>query len=373
MAETTAFSVDTDDEYEYLPELQQLRDEEERTEKKPGFLGRVFRRPGSYAPLSIQSGDIVRETIPNEEVPKGTLYAFFFRAIHALVKIIIAKRCLPQLQWIPSFVLFLSALGYAVLFGLVAFVLFPPSLNLTIRSFGIPDHITSENWDAFQAATNGMIVGRNDTETDGSFSSKSFKDYFGFPTNHGSMRSFPTSGLQTKSSSSNPCNPYTTQNCIHPDWILDIVFRASDGVNLLSEDHLGFIHRIEEHIYNDPDYKDFCHKMPDYDICDPVSSLLTYLYPRYLNGSYENAKGDHLVPNLREVLLYLKENVTEILYYTGGQIGPNLTASLLRSQVRIGVPLPGYESYYKETDKQEHKALRFFIKLADYLEGASSK
>ena len=358
MTETTPFTVDTDD--EFLPDISDalLRDDsEEPAAQESSCCSRPCRR--AARPLSVQSGDIIRPSQRGEsvEVPKSSFYNFIFPILHKIVRVFLFRERMPLAVY---FVLAFFICTFAVWVA-VTIVPLRPSVNLSIQSFQIPGDKASIHWDGYQAARAGHVSHKNS-------STKVGKDLEKSPYQ-------PSSSRLKSTSEDCPINS-NTQSKIHSSWLLDIVFKAPEGETLLTAERIDHMHTIEEHIYNDPHYTDFCHKTNG--VCEPVSSLLTYLYPRYKNnGSYIYPANGGLVPDFWGTLVNLSTSSIreQALWYTGGRIGANYTVGLLRAQVRIGVPLPCYQSIYdsRQESEQHKKATKFLISLTPYLEKSSKK
>ena len=369
MAEMVPFSSSKDD--DTISETEEEEDEDDHPEdtiigtstaKKPSRFWSLFRRDRN-PPLSIQSGDIIRPA-PSTDTRKSGFYAFLFPIVHKCVKVLffqvkVRRVEIPITSWIP---LFLGIAIPAILF-IVAIIRFPPAVNLNIvESFQIPDHISSIHWDAYTAAIDGRLVSNN-----GDVIQRRRRD-------------LPSMGLnlQRRSSGYCPSNPYT-QRTMHTAWYMDLVFRVPDTKadrNILTKERIRYIHSVEEHIYNDSNYLTVCHKSQSYGVCDPITSLLTYLYPRESDGSYVYGSSG-LVPNIQATLFGLKQNLSVALWFTGGQAsvinGSFVTATLLRSQIRVGLPLPGYCGISDRYSEQNRKVEDFFVSLIPYLDSASTK
>ena len=308
-----------------------------------------------------------------EVAEKGGLYAFMFPIVHFVVRYVYYHQrfsLLPIVKVVAHFLL-------TVMFVFLAVYQYPPALNLTIEAFSIPNHPSQIHWDAYTAAKGGKIW--NDSVKAGN------DDPFE-----------PPPPLEKGSKNNNILKRNIIEGCdrsryghyqtrLHIIWELDLVFRVPESnpdpdKNVLTEERIRRIHEIEEHIYNLPDYKDFCHKGVNVDFCDPINSLLTWLYPRHKeNGSFIY-NPDHLTHNLTDSLLQLKNNHTNALWFTGGQVtiinSTSFIAKLLRSQVRVGLPLPCFaytgDRVKDHYDREYDLVTQFFVSLIPYLEGVSN-
>lgn len=313
-----------------------------------------------------------KDAITKKEVAeKGGLYAFMFPIVHTVVKFVFYHQ---KFSLVPI-VMMGGHVALTVMFVLLALFIYPPSLNLTIEAFSIPNHPSQIHWDAYTAAKNGKIWNDSVSKVD---SSPSYEPPLPLGKSNKILKRNIIEGCTR-----DPNVRYQTR--LHVVWELDLVFRVPDSnpdpdKNILTEQRIRRIHEIEEHIYNLPDYKDFCHKGLRTDFCDPINSLLTWLYPRHKeNGSFVY-NPDHLTHNLTDSLLQLKNNHTNALWFTGGQVtiinSTSFIAKLLRSQVRVGLPLPCFTyTGNRVSDRygeQGDLVTKFFVSLIPYLEGASN-
>lgn len=366
-----------------------------------------------YRPLSVQSGDIVRVNNTNSppamhgprpptatttkhvtctttiEIPsaqlnavddradterevreKGGVYGVLFPVVHLVVRGLFYHE---RFSLVPIFMLGLHFL-LTLTFVLLAVFAYPPTLNLSVKAFTIPNHPSQIHWDAFNAAKEGNIW--NDSIA---------QDSLGTDVVYGKQNSRSKNILKRNIIEGCQRDPNVRyQTYLHIYWELDLVFRVPKGNpdrNILTEKRIRRIHEIEEHIYNLPDYKDFCHKSNGASFCDPINSLLTWLYPRNRQDGSFVYNPDHFTPNLTESLLQLKSNYTNALWFTAGQVtvinSTTFVAELLRSQVRVGLPFPCFtytgnrrsDGYYRESEL----VTEFFVSLIPYLESASTR
>ena len=365
---------------------------EEDSHAKAPWYARIFhRRPGNkQSALSVQSGDIVRTPTPTDqssaarqneedtENPKSGFYKSLFPVVHFLAKgVFFSSKC----PIVPFFLLLVNVAVVAALAG-ISFGLFTPSVNFNIESFQIPDHPAQIHWDSFQAAISGAI---------GNSAAPNNDEFFNNGDNQAkSLRKFDLNlkkslerALSSRKTTPNDCeysNP-TPQTRMHSNWYMDIVYRVPLGKqdrNILSESRLRYIHEIEQHIFTLPEYKDFCHRSPSTHYCDRPTSLLSWLYPTNDDGSYVYNTIDGFTPDLTASLLSLKSNLSIALWFTGGQVtladdNSHVSGSLLRSQLRIGLPLPCYQVVSDRYDEQHDKVNQFFISLIPYLESVSNE
>ena len=301
--------------------------------------------------LSIQSGDITR-TRRTEELPDagngGLVYTFLFPRLHRVVKV---ACCHPACSLVIAILLLLTT----VLTSVLALLLWPPTLNFSLRSFQAPNHVSAVRWDALRAAVNGNFT---------------YEGAAGSPVARSPPEGAPPSPTKRASGVWPPCpSNGQTQRIMHAYWALSLVYvvpKGSPDQNVFSR--LARIYDIEQHIYNDPGYSNFCHKCWTCTTCDPVNSVLTYFY----NNKQQPNSG--LVKDTRSRLSsILSQYPASVLWYTGGKLN-NYSSALLRSEVRVGVPLPCYDSTSAASLQQQHALVQdFFVSFIPYLEKASSE
>ena len=232
---------------------------------------------------------------------------------------------------IPLLILiFLFAL--AITLGcLVLFKVYPLTYNISISSVQVPNHESSIHWDAYEAAVANQFYNETNPYTMTEGSSATTKGYLSDTGGEGGGGGNEEKAASSPSSSC--CYTGSNQRRMHATWLVELVYRGRGGRNLLETQHIEYIHTIEEHIYNHPKYQSVCHYQYKNPVCDPINSLLTYLYPRSkVNGSLEV---DTLPPNWRESIdtsQLTVEQAEQLLWYTGGNIG---NTSLLRGQVSL--------------------------------------
>ena len=280
----------------------------------------------NHRPLSVQSGDIVRPSTPSLPPSHSLAYRKLFPYVHKVVsKVFVFERYSAVPCGILAFLVLVTAvMAYLVLGGI-----YPLTYNISIESVQVPDHESSIHWDAYQAALQQQIYNETNPNTLHGGSSATSKNYGGGGGGGGGNEQ------KAVSSPSSCCaNGYSHQRTMHGTWVLELVYRGRGGKNLLETRHIEYLHSIEEHIYNLPKYKTVCHFAFYNQVCDPINSLLTYLYPRSKeDGSLER---DTLPDNWENSIDYSKLSVQEaeqLLWYTGGNIG---NTSLLRAQVSVG-------------------------------------
>lgn len=357
--------------------------------------------------LSIQSGDIVsslgstriplapstRNTIPeSEDTPAGmnsgadadaqngsdgafhkSRNGVVFQLVHMIVKVLfftIKTRCcvfpIVSLCVLAGNLLFIGSITA------VSLVKFAPKVNLNIEAFGIPSHPSQVGWDALSAAQSSQFVSDPQATSNSAMPQNSRDTSTELKRRRRSVvqpRSLPPSSTFPN------CPPtHKTQKTRHKYWMLDLVFRApaaNANKNMLTLDRIKYIHEIEETLRNRSDYQHFCLKTNGI-FCDPLVSLLTWLYVMdHKTGEYVYKTPNHLPLNITESL----RNHPEVLWFTGGELNfenSTYTTKLLRSQLRIGVPLPCF-SYGAKIDEQQDLVTDYLISLIPTLENLSNR
>ncbi len=363
--------------------------------EKNSWFRKLRRSSPSPLKLSIQSGDIVRSPTPATPPPgPGSLsspididgggppppgpvpgppsdLSVLFKTIYTLVNFfffsIKFKRSSRAIIPVGSLaVLALNEILIGIIIAL-AVTKFPPQINISLKSFGIPSHPAQIDWDAYTAAKNQQ------------FSNISQSYNSTLPTGAASKRS----ARQKRSDFPYPnCDPSTyTQYALHTNWEMDLVFRVPSSnphKNILTRERISYINSIENAIYNSVEYKHFCHKRSSTDLCDPLNSLLTWLYPRDRNtGQYIYNTSDGFTQDLPSTLKTLSSKLSVALWFTGGEINfvnsSYIEAKLLRSQVRVGLPLPCFSSTRDRRDIQKELVTSYFVSLVPMLKEMSNR
>ena len=302
-----------------------------------------FKKAEPRLEFSIQSGDIQRVT-PEDETEdvvdvntlsfKGKFIHMVHQTIYKVVRIFFANFIPPL---VTLFILFAVPL---TLILLAAFV-YPPQVDLSLRSFQIPNHESSRNYDAFQMALDPYVATSDNDNSD--------------------------------SRRKRAC---TRQQSLQTTWALDLYYVSKDGGNILTPKRIGQIHNVEQnvvkHKYSDLGYENVCHRSnSNSEECDPLNSLLTFFYPRIQNGKYVfDGNGDTLQDINSTLALAFQ---IESSYWYGDFKNNNTESKYLRSQLRIGVPILNY-CRYKENAEVIHEIISdYFISFISYLDSASTE
>jgi hypothetical protein len=317
----------------------------------------------------------MQSTLPASPKPsKGGFYGVLFPILRKVVQF---KFYSATTGWIdiPIMSVVILLANFFTIVAIVGAVMssnLSPRINVSIKSFGIPDHPAQVHWDAYNAA-------------------KSHK----FSPN-ASMVDIPTQstyfdrGAVRKRRSADPTFPncdllYNTQNYIHRNWAMDLVFRvpsetAQDDDNILTPSRISYIHDIEESIYNSTGYGNVCrlHKESGNAFCYPLNSLLSWLYLRDpKTGKYVYDTPDGFTPDLQNTLRTLS-NLSVALWFTGGEANFSVDfsfveAKLLRSQVRVALPLRCFSGPYVGYEEQKALVMEYFVSLIPMLEKMSTR
>ena len=290
---------------------------------------------GVHSPLSVQSGDIVLPPARPQPASHSRVYNKLFPIVHKVVKYVFFSENIP----IVSLMILIVLSVVTGILGYLVWGVFPLTFNISIQSVQVPNHESSKHWDAYQAVLEQQIY----DESHSSSLPKSMSGYdsvtksFSDPLFGGDGgRGGGGGGGEAKGINDGRCCRSGSQTTMHGTWVLELVYRGRNGKNLLENDRIKYLHKIEEHIYNLPDYESVCHFAYNDGVCDPINSILTYLYPRNTeDGSF---KYDDLLPNWKSQFdpsQLTSSELEQLLWYTGGKIGDNLTTPLLRAQVRL--------------------------------------
>ena len=298
--------------------------------------------------FSIQSGDI-ELTPPGEDNEEDgreetqtvlsrfreNLRRIFHSAVHKAVNIFFAN-------FIPSMVtLVVFLVLIPVGLSCMAYFVYPPQLDLSLRSFQIPNHESSLNYDAYQMALHPYV---------------------------------PEDDKQSRRKRATTCSD--SQYILSSLWIMDLFYVSKDGKNILTEDRLAQIHKIEkyiiqEHKFGNQGYKDFCH-ISHNGICDPLNSLLTFFYPSYDETGSKliyDGNGDVIEP-VKETLALAFQSESSYWYVDSKFSIDKMESKLLRSQLRVGVPLAGYCGQH---DIEHQRVTDYFLSFISYLDRASTR
>ena len=294
--------------------------------------------------FSVQSGDIQRIT-PLEETDdvrdvntlglKEKLIHQLQKTFYKVVNVFFSNFVLPVLTLLVVLVV------VPLVLILLAIFVYPPQLDLSLRSFQIPNHESSLNYDALQMALKPHVTSSDD-------------------------------GKHKRDVGPPAC---TERQIRRKSWMLDLFFVSKDGGNILTENRIKQIHKIEQdvvkHKYGDLGYEDFCHKSKPYERCDPLNSLLTYFYPSYDGTKWlYDGNGDQMRP----INSTLAEAFQVDSSYWYGEFNTDKSESkFLRSQLRIGVPILNYCHYFDNVEPIHKWVAGYFISFIPYLDSASTE
>ena len=344
---TTMIFQSDSEETHLVDETDETQDEMTRVESSLC----CFKRGG----FSVQSGDIQRiegEDDTDDAQDVNTLN-FKERLLHRLHQIIykVVKKFFSN--FIPP-VLTLLVILVLIPVGLLLMAIFvyPPQLDLSLRSFQIPNHESSLNYDAFQMALNPHVT--TNEESSGNARHKRYLDCGG---------------------SQKPCPLICTEPQSYlKSWTLNIFYVSKNGSNIVTKDHIEQIHNIEQNIlrhqHGDHGYDYFCHKSQPYKKCDPLNSLLTFFYPTCSDsGCLYDGNGPY-IQDVKSTLALAFQFESSYWY---GDFNNKSESRFLRSQLRIGVPTPNYCRYSGNSEAIHEEITDYFISFIPYLDSASTK
>lgn len=316
------------------------------------------------------SATVVSSSPPAPHKSRGGLYGRIFNFVQLYVQKAFYSSKIGRVNC-PVVSIGMLVLNLLILSIIVAIAAtrFPPRININIKeSFGIPNHPAQIHWDAFEAAKEGQFD-----------NTSQLSDLAPVSTNQELRKR--RNALQPRSVTSEDCQSSNTQYALHINWEMDLVFRvpaSNSDKNILRQDRISYIHEIEERIYTSSEYKNFCHKRRGSNLCDPLNSLLTWLYPRDPNtGLYIYDTPDGFTPDLPGTVRSLSANLSVALWFTGGAINfvntTDIEAKILRSQIRVGLPLPCFTGTHDRREEQKQKVTNYFVSLGPILEQLSTR
>lgn len=306
---------------------------------------------------------------------RGGVYGLLFPYVNAVVRILFNSFKLAGFIDVPHAsmgALLVNLVVVLTILGSIMGTNYRPRINISIKSFGIPNHPAQVHWDAFNAAKSDQFTANLDD-----FPSMNYD---------GAVRKRRSSNtLFTRSAYPNCELSSNTQNAIHENWEMDLVFRVPGGAakeddNILRRDRIAYIHSIEESVYNSVGYENVCrlHRGSGTSYCYPLSSLLSWLYLRDpKTGEYAYNTTDHFTPDLPSTLRAIS-NLSVALWFTGGEANFSsdfsfVEAKLLRSQIRVGLPLRCFRDKYDRNEEQKKLVTEYFISLMPKFEKMSTR
>ncbi|XP_069466032.1 protein dispatched homolog 3 isoform X2 [Ambystoma mexicanum] len=305
--------------------------------------------------------------------------------------------------YFAGFILLLGCLVPLLLSALMFFGYPPLDIDISYNAFEIPNHESSQRFDAFTLALKSQFGawGRNRREV-ADFTSETLqrliteklqKNCLNISRLGNSPRPrrsppnpVPSPSRLPNSSASNYIARHTrgTQKWEHPGvyinantqshahWRIELIFLAQGDSekNIFTRERLQTIHRIERKIMDHPRFREFCWKphevlkdlpLGTYSYCSPPSSLLTYFYPTERGGKiYYDGMGQDLA-DIQGSLKLAMTHPEFYWYVDEGLTAENMQSSLLRSEILFGAPLPTYYSLEDRWEEQHRKFQDFVV------------
>ncbi len=158
---------------------------------------------------------------------------------------------------------------------------------------------------------------------------------------------------------------YRTRKSTTSAVYLDLIFLQRDKENLLDCAHLTEVKKMEQLIFNESHHQDWCWLNTDGESCLPYDSAINYMFPSA--PSLQNAsfvEDDVLVKwdgkgacgNIQEIAAHLyqweKVGFFDRDFGSGRLKGEPYKSSLLKSQMKFGLPLAGYSSINDRRQRQ---------------------
>lgn len=290
----------------------------------------------------------------------------------------------------------------AALFYYSMFVLQPaPIIDKSIHAFTIPNHPASLNYDAFQSAAqhnstrHSIPYGRCSSLFSGRHK-RSLKSFISSSVQSNRLtmnqRLSPSSqegddgGHDLSKRSASDSFSIMSRYQYHAQWKMQVVFMAKgeEEDNIFTKERLEMIHDIEQKIIKHPNYYHFCLK--DFVIahvdpavraqnsCAPLNSLMSFFYPSkdHQNRPLFDGLGKTLITNISEGLQWAFTS-EKSYYFVDPHVNKTYHKSrFLRTEVKFGTPLQGYNSPYYEIKQQSEKFKAFVVTYIDLLSKLSN-
>lgn len=243
--------------------------------------------------------------------------AFYLRMFHGLTRF--GRFILTNV--IASITIIIIVTGVSVGLGLFAMFSVKPSpvIDLSIKAFGIPNHVVSQRQDAYDLAVSDYVryvkTGRIQRRSVKSHSELTESDSFGMTMDdtRREKRSAGDAATQRKR------------------WeVVYLVYLAKNGDNIFTLDRIRAADKIEKEIFQLPQFNDFCYV--EQQQCAPLKSLIPFIYKESVTDSQEVLDGA-----VRQAL-----SMPNGIYFTDGHVSEtNHKSRFLRSEIYFGYPLAG--------------------------------
>lgn len=239
-----------------------------------------------------------------------------------------------------------------------AVLIYPITLETSLSSFQIPDHIVYTREDAFEKAIGVALSTRNSKFSSGNGRRKRAATYI------------------YRGGTSESENYIQESEQKYEKWKINLVYRTTDASNILQRSHIERIHEVERQIENFSTYTQFCWLdwsqgslnqqpyPPSIQNCFPMNSLMTYFYPT-TGRSNGMAYGGDVMAVIRNAW-----SSADFFWYLDSSFSEqNPTSKLMRSQIILGYPLHG-----SMTAGQQHQAAKdYIVSLIPLLSSLSNK
>jgi hypothetical protein len=231
---------------------------------------------------------------------------------------------------LASVVIIILVTGASLGLGLYAMFGVKPSpvIDLSIKAFGIPNHIVSQRQDAFDQAVKEYAhdvttghVRRRSIESEIAINPSEFSklDLYGMSVDGIHREKRNSGGAATQ----------------YQRWeVVYLVYLAQNGDNIFTLDRVATIRQLEMDIVHLPQFSDFCYIVQNQ--CAPLRSLIPFIY------SESTESQEALDGAVREAL-----STSFGVFFTDGHVNATYHKSkFLRSEIHFGCPLAGM---YSET------------------------
>uniref|UniRef100_UPI00358F485C protein dispatched homolog 3-like n=1 Tax=Myxine glutinosa TaxID=7769 RepID=UPI00358F485C len=177
---------------------------------------------------------------------------------------------------------------------------------------------------------------------------------------------------------------------VQPQWHMQLIFVARnegthldagvDDLNIFTPERLEVVRRVERSVMSIPGFQEFCWrprtavagwpgpKDSETPPCAPPTSLLSYLYPSEHDGKlWFDGLGSDLADINGSLHLALTHPQTYWFVDATLDVSTYLRSRLLRAELALGAPLPGFDSARDRPTLQRESVRSFMLGYAELL------
>jgi hypothetical protein len=245
------------------------------------------------------------------------------------------RRMLDALSWFghsvvtnvfASVIIIVVVTAASVGSGLYAMFKVQPSpvIDLSIKAFGIPNHIVSQRQDAFDLAVQDYVT----YIKTGRIQRRSLKHTIADSHSEPIASDLPGMSVDNYQRKKRSTDGGATQ---YKKWaVVYLVFLAKNGDNVFTLDRIATAGKIEREVVQLQHFSDFCYM--EQNQCVPLKSLIPYIYSESVTDSQDVLDGA-----VRQAL-----SLPYGIYFTDGHVNETYHKSqFLRSEIYFGCPLAG--------------------------------